>query len=155
MTLFFLDDFEVPAGVWGAVPLALITFAVSFAFYATAAAAAGSLVPRVEDATSVQFIVMIPLFVGYFLAFSNFTNPGNVVVTVASFVPFFSPVLIPFREALVDPPLWQPILSLVILAISTVFMLKLAGGIYRYSLLRTGSRVGFKEAFVNRNSAEI
>jgi len=154
VALLFLD-FDVPPGVWGAVPFALVTFAVSFAFYATAAAAAGSLVPRVEDATSVQTIVMMPLIVGYIIAFSNFANPGNTVVTIASYVPFFSPVLIPFREALVDPPLWQPILSLVILVISTVLLMRLAGGIYRYSLLRTGSRVGFKEAFVNRGNAEI
>lgn len=155
VALLFLDDFDVPSGVWGAVPLALVTFALGFGFYATAAAAAGSLVPRVEDASSVQFIAMMPLFVGYIIAFSTFSTPNAAVVTVGSFVPFFAPVLIPFREALVDPPLWQPILSLVFLAISTVVMLRIAGGIYRYSLLRTGSRVSFIEALRNRNSAEI
>lgn len=155
VALLFLDDFDVPTGVWGAVPLALITFIFAFAFYATGFAAAGAMVPRIEDAQSVQFVLMLPLFIAYGIAFSSFGSPESGLATVASFIPFFAPVLIPFREALVDPPLWQPTLSLVILALSTLVMLRFAGGIYRYSLLRTGSRVGFGEAFRNRNNAEI
>jgi len=155
VALTFTDGLDVPSGVWSAVPLMLLTFVFGFGFYATGFAAAGSMVPRVEDAQATQFIVMLPLISGYILAFASFTVPDNPLVTIASFVPFTSPVIVPFRAALVDPPLWQPILSLVILAASTLVMLRVAGAIYRYSLLRTGSRVGFGEAFANRGNAEI
>lgn len=154
LTLLTWEDLEVPSGVWSAVPLMLVTFVFGFAFYATGFAAVGSMVPRVEDAQSVQGVMSLPLIVGYVIAAASFTSPGSLVVTVASFVPFTAPVLIPFRMALVDPPLWQPILSLVILAISTVIMLRIAGAIYRYSLLRTGSRVGWREAWQGRTTAE-
>lgn len=154
LTLLTWQDLDVPSGVWGAVPLMLVTFVFGFAFYATGFATVGSMVPRVEDAQSVQGVMSLPLVVGYVIAAASFTSPGSTVVTVASFVPFTAPVIIPFRMALVDPPLWQPILSLVILAASTLVMLRIAGAIYRYSLLRTGSRVGWREAWQGRRGAE-
>ena len=155
VALLFTDGLTVPSGVWSAVPLMLLTFVFGFGFYATGFAAAGSMVPRVEDAQATQFVMMLPLVAGYIIAATSFTVPDNVIVTIASFVPFTAPVIVPFRAALVDPPLWQPILSLAILAASTLVMLRVAGAIYRYSLLRTGSRVGFGEAFANRAKAEI
>ena len=48
-------------------------------------------------------------------------------------------------------PVWQIALSLMILAGSSVVMLQLAGQIYRYSILRSGTRVSFAEAWRNRS----
>lgn len=154
VTLLTWESLEVPSGVWGVVPLMLLTFVFGFAFYATGYAAVGSMVPRVEDAQSVQGVMTLPLMVGYLVAAVNFTNPDNTIVTAASFFPPTAPVIIPFRMALVEPPIWQPILSLGILAISTVLMLRVAGAIYRSSLLRTGSRVSWRQAWANRKLAD-
>jgi hypothetical protein len=46
-------------------------------------------------------------------------------------------------------------LSLTILAASTVIMLQVAGRIYRYSLLRTGARVTWREAWLNRGQNDL
>ena len=151
--LVMVRDIDVPAGVWGTVPVLLITFLLGFAFYATAFAAVGSMVSRQEDAQSAQLPAMLPLLAGYFIGITSLASPGNIAVTVGSFVPFTSPVLLPLRQASVSVPVWQVLLSLAILAVSSVVMLRLAGGIYRYSLLRSGSRVQWRDAWANRGEA--
>lgn len=148
--LLLVQDIAVPGSVWGSVPLSVLTFLLGFGFYATAYAAVGSMVSRQEDATSAQLPVMFPLLAGYFIAATSIGAPDNLAVTIGSFVPFTSPVLLPFRAAMLDVPLWQLAASLVILAASTVLMLRFAGWIYRFSILRTGSRVTWIEAWRNR-----
>lgn len=144
--LTLVDDIEIPDGVWSTVPLFAVIFVLGFAFYATAFGAVGSMVSRQEDAQSAQLPVMLPLFVGYGVAASSFGNADNLVVRIMSLIPFTSPVVMPFRHAFTNVPLWEILLCLAILAASTVVMVRIAGGIYRYSLLRIGSRVGWKEA---------
>lgn len=148
-------DVEVPTAVWGTIPLFVVTFLAGFAFYAVAFATIGSMVSRQEDAQSAQLPAMLPLLSGYFIAASSLGAPDNLAVIIGSFVPFTSPVLLPFRTATTGMPLWQIALALMILVGSSVVMLRLAGQIYRYSILRSGSRVSFTEAWRNRTEEAL
>ncbi|MFW2380151.1 MAG: ABC transporter permease [Acidimicrobiales bacterium] len=150
--LLLVQDIDVPSGVWTTAPLSLVTFILGFAFYSSMFAAVGSTVSRQEDATSAQIPAILPLIAGYMIAAFSIENPDNVAVVVGSFVPFTSPVLLPFRNAFADLPLWEVILSLTILAVSSVLMIRLAGWIYRYSLLRSGARTTYADMWRNRNA---
>lgn len=151
--LLVVQDIEIPGGVWGSVPLLLITFILGYAFYAAMFAALGSTVSRQEDAQTAQLPAMLPLVIGYGIAFSSIGNADSILVTIASLIPFTSPVVLPFRAALSDPPLWQVVLSLVILAGSAPLMLRLAGQIYQTTLLNIGARVPIGQAIRNRRAA--
>ena len=131
--------------------MVLVTFLLGFGFYATAFAAVGSMVSRQEDAASAQLPAMLPLLAGYAIAVASIDNPDNPAAVIGTFIPFTSPVLLPFRTAMSDVPVWQIAISLAILAASIFFMVKLGGRIYRFSLLRSGTRVKFSEAWRNRN----
>ncbi len=148
MALLLAVDIEVPGRVWALIPLFVVTFLFSFAFYSSAFAAVGSTVSRQEDATQAQLPAMLPLVVGYMIATIGIESPDSLIVTIASFVPFTSPIVLPVRTTLVDVPIWQIVLALAILAGSTFLMLRFAARIYRNSLLRTGGRVPFKKAWL-------
>ncbi len=151
--LLVVQDIEIPSGVWSSVPLLLVTFILGYAFYAALFAAVGSTVSRQEDAQTAQLPAIMPLILGYGIAMSSIANPDSIVVSIASFIPFTSPVVLPFRVALADPPLWQVALSLAILAGSAPLMLRLAGQIYQSTLLNIGSRVPLGQAFKDRQTA--
>ncbi len=151
--LMFSTYVEIPTGVWITLPLLLATFILGFGFYATAFAAVGAMVSRQEDAQNAVLPITIPLLLAYFIGFTSIDNPDNLAITIGSYVPFTSPVLLPFRTALTDVPLWSVALSLAILAASIPLMLKVAGRIYRYSLLRSGTRVRLGEAWRNRHTS--
>ena len=122
----------------------LVYFALGFVLLAAMYAASAALVSRMEDVgtvlTPVTYLVMAP----YFLVI--FFNDNPLVLGIMSYVPFSAPVGMPMRVFLDQALWWEPILSLVILALSTVVVVMLGARIYSNSLLRTGARVKLGEA---------
>jgi ABC-2 type transport system permease protein len=105
-------------------------------------AVAGSLATRQEDLGSTtlpgQMILVIPFF------FSAFA--GGQAKEIASFVPIASSMSMPGRMLTQDVPLWQPLLAIVILLASTVLIVRLGARIYERTLLKTGRKLGYREA---------
>ncbi|MDJ0339741.1 ABC transporter permease [Cryobacterium sp. PH31-O1] len=128
-----------PAIVWFAV-----FFAFGFVLLASLYAATASMVSRQEDvgsATSpVLFLVMVP----YFLVI--FFNDNPLVLAIMSYVPFSAPVGMPVRIFLGEAQWWEPVLSLVVLALSTMVVIVIGSRIYSNALLRMGARVSFRDA---------
>jgi len=153
--LFLVRDIELPDGIWALAPLLIVTFLLGYAFYAALFAAVGSTVSRQEDAQTAQLPAMMPLLVGYAIALGSISNPDTILVKIASYVPFTSPVVLPFRVAMSNPPWWQIGIALLTLAASVPIMLRVAGAIYRTALLRTGTRVPLLEAFRSRSGVEL
>ncbi len=63
-----------------------------------------------------------------------------------SYVPFFSQTVMPARYALGVAPLWEVAVSAVIALVAILVVVRLAARVYENSILRTGARVGFREA---------
>ncbi|WP_104083468.1 ABC transporter permease [Cryobacterium sp. Y11] len=128
-----------PAIVWFAV-----FFASGFVLLAALYAATASMVSRQEDvgsATSpVLFLVMIPYFMVVFF------NDNPLVLAIMSYVPFSAPVGMPVRIFLGQAEWWEPVLSLIVLALSTMVMIVIGSRIYSNALLRMGARVSLRDA---------
>lgn len=122
-------------------------FAVlGYAFYCTAFAAAGSLVSRQSDVNSTIMPVQLPLIVAYALSYTViYANSANAFYHVLGFLPPTAPVAMPVLYASGDVPLWQVLVAAVLLAAATVWMARVATGIYTRSILRTGARVRLSE----------
>ncbi|RUR01613.1 ABC transporter permease [Labedella endophytica] len=122
----------------------VVFFVLGFVLLAALFAATGSMVSRVEDigstTTPVTMLVMIP----YFLVIFFYDNP--VVLGIMSYVPFSAPVGMPVRLFLGDAQWWEPLLSLVILAITALGTIVLGSKIYENSLLKLGGTVKWRDA---------
>jgi ABC-2 type transport system permease protein len=105
------------------------------------------MVSRQEDMTSVALPVILVLVAAWILALTVAApDPGSTATTVFSFIPVFSPVIMPVRIAAGVAPFWQVAIS-VVLAIATIFLFAaIAGRIYRNSVLRVGGRVKWSDA---------
>ncbi|HEY1701470.1 MAG TPA: ABC transporter permease [Trebonia sp.] len=120
---------------------------LGYAFYCTAYAAAGSLVSRQSDVGSTVLPVQIPLIVSYALSYTVlYATHANVFYHVLGFLPPTAPIAMTVLYAAGDVPLWQLIVSMVICAAGTVWMARLAVRIYTTSILKTGSRISFRQA---------
>lgn len=121
-------------------------FVVGFLMLAAMFAATAALVSRSEDiasaTTPVTMLVMIP----YMLIF--FINGDPVWMRVLSWVPFSAPIAMPTQVYTGSALWWEPIGALVVLALTTVAIIRLADRIYTNSLLRTGTRVLLREALL-------
>ncbi|WP_019855597.1 ABC transporter permease [Actinopolyspora mortivallis] len=133
--------------VAGLLGWAVLWFLLGFVLYATMLAAAASLVSRQEDLQSVITPVIMMLIAPFVVGVSVLPeNPEGPLATVLSLVPGFSPMLMPMRLALGTVPLWQGALSVVLSLAASAAVLWTGGRIYSNAVLRTGARVGFREA---------
>ncbi len=125
----------------------VVWFILGYLIYALLFAAAGSMVSRQEDATSVAMPVIFVLVATWIIALTVAApDPGSTATTVFSFIPVMSPVIMPVRIAAGVAPFWQVAIS-VVLALATVYVFAaIAGRIYRNSVLRVGGRVKFSDA---------
>ncbi|MFB9954760.1 ABC transporter permease [Cellulomonas denverensis] len=122
----------------------VVFFLIGFVLLAAMFAAAASLVSRTEDTGAVLAPVMYLIMIPYFLVI--FFNSNETVLAVMSYVPFSAPVGMPVRLFLGTAAWWEPLLSLVILAISAWIVTGIGARIYERSVLRTGRRVKLSEA---------
>jgi ABC-2 type transport system permease protein len=132
----------------GALSPAIAWFVVFFVFgfvlLAALYAATAALVSRQEDVGSVTSPVTMLVMIPYFLVI--FFNSNETVMAIMSYVPFSAPVGMPLRLFLGDAQWWEPLVSLAILALTTVVVIAIGSRIYANSLLRTGARVKLREA---------
>lgn len=141
----------IPTAAAGALVSAVIWYLLGFFLYASIYAAAGSLVSRQEELQSTVTPIMFPLFIPFIFAVSVLPNdPRNTLGTILSFIPLFSPTLMPARAAMGVAPLWQVLVAIVLTVLAIVGVVLAAARIYRNSVLRTGSRVGLREALRSR-----
>ncbi|MET4782254.1 ABC transporter permease [Glaciihabitans sp. UYNi722] len=140
------------SGLLGTLGPSIIWFVVFFAFgfvlLAALFAAASSLVSRQEDVASVTTPVTMLVMIPYFLVI--FFNDNPLVLGIMSYVPFSAPVGMPMRIFLGTAQWWEPILSLVVLLLSTAFVIAIGSRIYSNSLLRMGGRVKLSDALASQ-----
>ncbi|MGW1342828.1 ABC transporter permease [Kribbella sp. NPDC002412] len=140
-----LDILKVVAPVAGWF---VVFFVLGFVALAGLWAVAGSLATRQEDLGSTtlpgQMILMIPFF------FSVFA--GSSAKTIASFVPIASSMAMPGRMLTENVPVWQPLVAIALLLVTTVLIVRLGARLYERTLLQTGRRLGYREALALKSS---
>ena len=125
----------------------LLWFVLGFVFFALIFAAGGSMVSRQEDLGSVTAPISM-LLVGTYLAFFwVISNPTNPLAVGLSLLPPFAPILMPARMAAGDAAAWQVLVAVALMVAAIIGMNWLAARIYVNSVLRVGSRVGWRQAW--------
>lgn len=135
--------FKIPAEV-------LVNFALfgifGYLFYAFIYGALGALVSRTEDISASATPITI-IFIGvFFIAITGMQNTEGLLLKIASFVPFSSFMAMFVRVSMGTVKLWEVIVSLAILIISTGLIGILASKIYRMGTLRYGNPIKLKDA---------
>jgi ABC-2 type transport system permease protein len=129
-----------------AVALSLGWFILGYAFYASAYAAAGAMVPRQEEiqssTTPLTMLILISLFIGFGVQ----DDPDGTLAHVTAFIPPIAPVTMPARIILGAAPAWEIAASAALMVASTAALIPFAGRIYAAVVLRTGSAVKLREA---------
>lgn len=120
----------------------LVLFLLGFVAMATLWAVAGSLAARVQDINSTTLPIQGLLFLPYFAVFA-----GNDTLTeVFSMLPISATMVMPMRLATETVPAWQLGVAIGGTILAAVLLVKLGVRIYERSLLRTGNKLGYREA---------
>lgn len=129
-------------------PLIIFTFIIYFVlgylFYSAIFAAIGSAVDNDTDTQQFTYFPLIPMMIGLYGSFSTLQNPDGPVAFWLSMIPFTSPISMITRIPF-DIPIWELVLSISILFVSTIGMIFLASKIYRIGILIYGKKPTIKE----------
>jgi ABC-2 type transport system permease protein len=125
----------------------LLFFLAGYLLYASLFAAIGSAMGEDNgEGQSLTMIVIIPVIIGFYIGIAAIEDPNSNLAFFASLFPLFSPIVMPGRIVF-EPPLWQILLSLVLLIGTAVFFTWISARIYRIGILMYGKKVGVKEFF--------
>ncbi len=128
----FLNFKHLPVGT---VIYAVVFFLLGYFFYATMLAMVGSLVSRVEDVNQAMAPITMLVMVAFFIAIYGLSNPDGTFITVTSFIPFFTPMIMFLRVGMLTLPIWEIGLSIIIMIISIIILLFFGTRIYKGGVL--------------------
>ncbi|WP_319499775.1 ABC transporter permease [uncultured Draconibacterium sp.] len=134
----------------GNLNLPLILFSFVFYFlagyllYSALLGAVGAAVDNDEDSQQMVFPVTFPLILSIMLLFPIAKNPEGPLAFWCSIIPFTSPVAMMARVPY-DLPIWELLLSMGLLILTTIVCIMAAAKIYRIGLLMYGKKVNIKE----------
>jgi ABC-2 type transport system permease protein len=125
----------------------LLFFVLGFALYALIYAAAGSLVSRPEDLQVVALPLSLISMVGYLIAIAALGGASGTLVSIGSYVPFWSPFVMLGRLMVGRVEPWELGLSVALLVLGIAGALWIAIRVYSAGVLLYGQRPGLR-AFV-------
>jgi ABC-2 type transport system permease protein len=125
----------------------LLFFIGGYLLYASLYASVGAAVDSETDTQQFMMPILMPLVLAVYVGlFTVIDNPHGTVSQVFSYIPFTSPVVMLMRIPF-GVPLWQQLISVVILFATFVAMVWFAAKIYRVGILMYGKKPTYKEIF--------
>lgn len=131
---------------WDSILIFLVFTAIGYLLYLFLYASLGSLVSKVEDVgTSVTPITLL-FMVAYITASIGINAPTNIFVKIGSFVPFVAILAMPIRYFLTSVPLFELLISMILMILTSIGLAYLSIKIYRLGSLSYGNKLGFVKA---------
>ncbi len=117
----------------------LLFFIGGYLFYSAIFAAIGSAVDNIQDASQLTSIATMPVIIGIVASMAVINNPTSSMAFWLSIIPFTSPMTMMSRLPF-GVPVWETILSLVVLYISFMLLLWVCAKIYRVGIFMYGKK---------------
>ncbi len=140
--LSFLDFKNLSASL---IIYAILFFILGYLLYATILAMVGSLVSRAEEVQQLIMPVQFLIIIAFFIAMFGLGTPSSIFITVASYVPFFAPVVMFLRVGMLSIPFYEVAISLTLLIGAIVFFAILGAKVYRGGVLMYGKSSSLKD----------
>ncbi len=123
----------------------ILFFICGYLLYSSLYAAIGAAVDNETDTQQFMLPVLMPLILAVYIGFFTvIEDPHGAVSTVFSFIPFTSPVVMLMRIPF-GVPIWQQLVSLLLLIGTFIFTVWFAAKIYRVGILMYGKKPSYKE----------
>ncbi|AXC52270.1 ABC transporter permease [Bacillus subtilis] len=123
---------------------AVIFFLLGYFLYATLAAFLGSVVSRIEDVQQTITPMTLLVVAGFMIAMFGLNAPDAGFITVTSFIPFFTPMIMFLRVGMLDIPFWQAAVGIGITLLTIVILAVIGARIYKGGVLIYGNSSAFK-----------
>ena len=144
-SLFVIPAEYMPTISIGQILYFLLNYFIGLITFLGLFATLGAIFDNEQDAQSGIWPVMILIMIPFFISISLLKNPDTLLAKITSLVPFSSIIVMPARMSLVDIPIWQFGLSIIVNVTTMLLIFPFAGKIYRVGILLTGKKPQWSE----------
>lgn len=143
--LYIAELWNLPIGTL--LTCFVIYFIGGYFLYSSFYAAIGAAVDNETDSQQFLLPIIMPLILGVYIGFFTVINdPHGTVATIFSIVPLTSPIVMLMRIPF-GVPLWQILLSMILLFGTFLLVVWFASKIYRVGILMYGKKPSWKELY--------
>lgn len=130
---------------WGTLVLMFFFLVFGYLLYAGMFAGAGATISNEHDAQQVMLPITMLIILPFIATQGVIQSPNAGWGVILSLVPFFSPLVMPARLFATSVPLWQWLVSLVLLGVFVLGAAWVAGRIFRVGILMKGQRANLPQ----------
>ncbi len=123
----------------------VIYFLLGYLLFSTLFAGIGSAVEQQQGAQSLMLPIMMPIIISIVFLQAVIEAPNSGLSVALSLIPFTSPIPMVVRVAMIDVPIWQLGLSLLLLTGTFVGAVWVSSRIYRVGILSYGKKPSLRE----------
>ncbi|WP_419861625.1 ABC transporter permease [Candidatus Palauibacter sp.] len=130
---------------WGTLVLMFFFLVFGYLLYAGMFAGAGATISNEHDAQQVMLPITMLIILPFIATQGVIQSPNAGWGVILSLVPFFSPLVMPARLFATSVPVWQWLVSLVLLGVFVFGAAWVAGRIFRVGILMKGQRANLPQ----------
>ena len=130
---------------WGTLVLMFFFLIFGYLLYAGLFAGAGATISNEHDAQQVMLPITMLIILPFIATQGVIQSPNAGWGVILSLVPFFSPLVMPARLFATSVPVWQWLVSLVLLGVFVPGAAWVAGRIFRVGILMKGQRANLPQ----------
>jgi ABC-2 type transport system permease protein len=142
-----LEGLDISSIGLTAVIWLIFWFILGYLMYSFMYATVGATISRQEDMQSVAFIPAISIMPAYLMMIVSIESGPEPWVRLASMVPLWSPILMPFRINTGDAAAWEVVVAVLLVTLTITALVRIGSRVYRGAALRTGARVSLLDAW--------
>ncbi len=137
-----LSSMAIPPAVFGYL---MLFFLLGFLLYSALFMTVGAACSTEQDAQQFQALITLPMIVPLMTLLLLIQNPASTLAVVLSMIPLFAPMIMLARVILLEPPMWQILLSVALLVAAIYFSIVFAARIFQVGILLYGKRPSLRE----------
>jgi ABC-2 type transport system permease protein len=145
----FFSTIQLPGNF---IVLGLVYFILGYLFFVVVSAGIGAISTNTHEGQQLLMTMTMPLFIPFWFGSLLFIYPNNPIWVVLSIFPITAPVTTMLRLGVSDVPIWQLVVSIVVLGLSIIGVLFVAIRVFRTYLLMYGKRPSWGEIIRNLRS---
>lgn len=123
----------------------IVFFLLGFLFYASVFTVVGAICSTEQDAQQLQGLVTMPMLIPILVLMLIVESPNSTAAVALSLIPPLTPMIMMGRIVVLQPPLWQIGLSLLLLVGSIYVAVAFSARVFRVGILMYGKRPSPRE----------
>jgi ABC-2 type transport system permease protein len=123
----------------------IVFFVLGFMLFSSLFMTVGSMCTTDQDAQQLQGLITLPMIVPILCLMLLLQNPNSGLAVVLSMIPLFAPMIMLARIILLQPPLWQILLSMALILATVFVTVSFAARVFRVGILMYGKRPSLRE----------